>query len=109
MTEKVLMNMRVKFLVAVLLLSISPALAASMKETSAGCITKDDLDQLSTIAREEDKVAFTKMVYSGFCRMFNKGSRVFVEKTPEYEPIECVRPEGGVACFWVMRRSVSAQ
>jgi hypothetical protein len=96
---------------AVSMVSASPALGAQyhMKEATAGCVTQDGLDHLSRIAKDGDIVAFTKMESSGFCRHFSKGTHVFVEQNPSDYPIECVRPEGGVSCFWVMKRFVIAQ
>jgi hypothetical protein len=98
-------------LLASFVASTNSALCARyyINETTAGCLTQDDLDHLSSISQDGDRVAFTKIVSSGFCRILSKGTRVFTEQVPDDYPIECVRPEGGVACFWVMKRSVSAQ
>jgi hypothetical protein len=50
--------------------SIGPAAAQPgyyMNATTAGCVMKDDLDLISRLAQEGDRVAFTKALATGAC------------------------------------------
>ena len=93
------------------LLFLSPPSAAQtiapdvMVNDVVGCKDWDTFKQLTQIAVQGDKEAFSKLasasVRSGKCATLKVGDVVYLQDVAMLSGASCVRPKGNTACYWV--------
>ncbi|MFV0676693.1 hypothetical protein [Variovorax sp. tm] len=79
--------------------------------SSAGCASKEAYEQLTKIAVQGDKEAFTKAlaagVLSGQCVIFKRGQVVFIDDTSIFSGLVRLRPQGQVQAYWTAMETIS--
>lgn len=81
------------------------------RASSAGCASKEAYEQLTKIAAQGDKEAFTRAlaggVLSGQCVIFNRGAVVFIDDTALFSGLVRLRPQGQVQAYWTAMETIS--
>lgn len=81
------------------------------RASSAGCVSKEAYEQLTKIAVQGDKEAFSRAlaagVLSGQCTIFSRGAVVFIDDTAIFSGLVRLRPQGQVQAYWTAMETIS--
>lgn len=93
---------------ALLMLGGGPAFGAALKVAAPACSDEATLKKGYQIPADADgkKAAayFKDRIDAGECQQLARGQQVTVDE--RHEPLWCVRPNGGLDCFWTLAKAV---
>jgi hypothetical protein len=75
-----------------------------------GCLNRKDLEQIAKLARQGDRDANAKLLFSVLsmraCRVLKLNSTMYIEEVGP-SGFVCGRPQGDTSCLWVHRIGIS--
>ncbi|HXY58664.1 MAG TPA: hypothetical protein VEH76_08790 [Methylocystis sp.] len=93
---------------ALLVLSGGAGSCAALKVAAPACSDEATLKKGYQIPADADgqKAAayFKGRIDEGECQQFARGQQVTVDE--RHEPLWCVRPSGGLDCFWTLAKAI---